>query len=104
MFRSVRKFISISIQSPTVFMGAPLDETKKARLAEALGWLDDILKGRTWLADENFTVADLSIAVTVSQIEAYEFDLGPYPRIRTWLQKCKAELHPYGYEVAYSSQ
>lgn len=84
-------------------MGAPLDETKKARLAEALGWLDDILKGRTWLADENFTVADLSIAVTVSQIEAYEFDLGPFARIRTWLQKCKDELNPYGYEVGFFS-
>lgn len=51
------------------------------------------------MADTNFTVADLCILVTVSQIEAYEFDLGPYTRIRNWLQKSKEELAPYGYEV-----
>lgn len=80
-------------------MGAALEETKKAKLCEALGWLEEILKGRTWLADTHFTVADLSTTVTVSQIEAYDFDLGPYSRIRNWLQKCKEELAPFGYEV-----
>ena len=61
-------------------MGAPLDETKKARLAEALGWLEAILKGRVYAAAEHFTVADLSLCVSVSQIDAFGFDLGPYPR------------------------
>lgn len=80
-------------------MSAPLDESKKARLAEAVGWLEEILKSRDWLADANFTVADLSICVTVSQIEAYGFDLAPYGRVRNWFQRSKDELEPYGYEV-----
>ncbi|XP_055712977.1 glutathione S-transferase D7 [Phlebotomus papatasi] len=83
---------------PTLFFGAHLDETKKARLAEALGWLEDILKGRTWVATENFTIADLILCVTISQIEAFGFELGPYPKIRAWFQLCKEKLEPYGYE------
>lgn len=84
---------------PTVFMGAPLEESKKSKLNEALYWLESMLKGRTWLAAEHFTIADLTCGVTVSQIEAFEFDLRSYPKVRDWLQRFKDELEPYGYQV-----
>lgn len=90
---------SIHLQFGTIWLGAALDETKKARLEEALGWLEILLKGQHWTACGNMTVADISLAVTVSQIEAFRFDLGPYPRIRAWLQRCKDQLAPYGYDV-----
>lgn len=85
---------------PTLLIGAPLEESKKARLNEALYWMETMLKGRTWLAAEHFTLADLACGVTVSQIEAFEFDLRNYPRVRDWLQNCKEELEPYGYKVS----
>lgn len=85
---------------PTVFMGAPLDESKKSRLNEALFWMESMLKGHTWLAAEHFTIADLTCGVTVSQIEAFEFDLKNYPRVRDWLKSFKEELEPYGYKVS----
>lgn len=87
-----------SFQFPTIRIGAHLDESKKARLEEALGWLEAILKGRIWAAAEQFTLADLSLCVTVSQIEAFGFDLQAYPKLRNWLEKCKMELEPYGYQ------
>lgn len=80
-----------------MFLGAPLDEKKKARLDEALGWFETMLKGRIWCANNNFTVADLALCITVSQIEAFDFDLKPYGRIRNWLKRCKETLEPYGY-------
>ncbi|XP_049547849.1 glutathione S-transferase D7 [Anopheles darlingi] len=82
---------------PTIFFGAHLDQTKKAKLAEALGWFDAMLKPYQWSAANHFTIADISLCVTVSQIEAFQFDLLPYPRVRAWLQKCKDELEPHGY-------
>lgn len=92
-------FISLSLfQFPTIQVGAHLDETKKARLEEALGWLESILKGRTWTAAGQFTIADLALCVTVSQIESFGFDLMPYPKMRLWLEKCKDELGPFGYQ------
>lgn len=86
------------MQFPTILIGAHLDETKKARLEEALGWLEAMLKGRVWTAAENFTVADLALCVTVSQIEAFGFDLQAYPKTRLWLDKCKELLEPFGYQ------
>ncbi|KAL5283288.1 hypothetical protein ACFFRR_005895 [Megaselia abdita] len=83
---------------PTIFMGAPLEESKKSKLNEALYWLECMLKGKTWLAAEHFTIADLTCGVTVSQIEAFEFDLRNYPKTRDWLQRFKDELEPYGYQ------
>lgn len=83
-----------------IFAGAPLDEQKKTRLNDALNFLETMLKGRTWCAAGNFTVADLALTITVAQIEFFEFDLEPYSRIRTWLQRCKEFLRPHGYEVS----
>lgn len=80
-------------------MGAMLDETKKARLVEATNWLETILKGRQFLATDNFTIADLTTCVTISQMEAFDFELGPFPRIRAWFARCKDFLEPFGYEV-----
>lgn len=86
-------------QFKTMFAGVPLDDEKKAKLAEALGWLEALLNGRDWLADKKFTLADLSVTVTVSQIEAFDFDLSPYPNINAWLKRSKDYLGPYQYEV-----
>jgi hypothetical protein len=61
--------------------------------------LEALLKGRTYAAADNFTVADICLCVTVSQIEAFGFELVPYKNIRAWLKKCKEELEPFGYEV-----
>ncbi|KFB53543.1 AGAP004163-PB-like protein [Anopheles sinensis] len=83
---------------PTIQLGAHLDQTKKAKLAEALGWFEAMLKQFHWSAANHFTIADVALCVTVSQIEAFQFDLLPYPKVRAWLQKCKDELEPHGYK------
>uniref|UniRef100_A0A182JCM3 glutathione transferase n=1 Tax=Anopheles atroparvus TaxID=41427 RepID=A0A182JCM3_ANOAO len=83
---------------PTIQLGAHLDLTKKAKLAEALGWFEAMLKQFHWSAANHFTIADIALCVTVSQIEAFQFDLLPYPKVRAWLQKCKDELEPHGYK------
>lgn len=85
---------------PTIILGAPLDESKKARLAEALGFFEAMLKNKKFVTGDDFTLADLSLCVTVSQIESFEFNLFPFPKVRKWLTECKAELEPFGYQVS----
>lgn len=84
---------------PVIFRGSPIDESKKQRLDEALGFFESMLKGRTWAAINNFTIADLTLTVTVAQIEMIGIDLEPYTRVRTWLKRCKDHLSQYGYDV-----
>lgn len=85
---------------PTIILGAPLDESKKARLSEALGFLESMLKNKKFATGDDFTLADLTLCVTVSQIEAFKFGLNPFPKVRKWLVECKNELEPYGYNVS----
>lgn len=85
---------------PVIWGNGKLDPTKKPRLEEALEFLDTFLKGRTWAAANQFTVADLSLTVTVSQIEAFGTDLTSYSRVVNWFQRCKEELMPHGYNVS----
>jgi glutathione S-transferase len=58
-----------------------------------------MLKGHPYAAGGTFTVADISLCVTVSQIEAFGFELLPYKNVRVWLKKCKVEMDAFGYEV-----
>lgn len=83
--------------------GEPLEEVNKNRLDQALGFFEEMLKGRTWAAVNHFTIADLSLTVTVSQIEAFGHNLSAYTRVTTWLQRCKDLLGPHGYEVIKNS-
>jgi glutathione S-transferase len=85
---------------PTIILGAPLDESKKARLSEALKFFESMLKNKKFSTGDDFTIADLALCVTVSQIEAFDFNLNPYPKIRKWFVECKNELEPYGYQVS----
>lgn len=84
-----------------MFHGGTFDEQKKEKLNEALGYFEAMLKGRTWAAVNNFTLADLSLTVTVAQIESINFDLEPYTRIKDWLERCKDYLRPHGYDVRF---
>lgn len=85
---------------PVIFLGSPLDEHKKQRLEKALDIFESMLKGRTWAAINSFTIADLTLTVTVAQIEMIDFDLEPYTRVRTWLKRCKDFLSQHGYDVS----
>jgi glutathione S-transferase len=88
---------------PSILFGAHLDESKKARLAEGLQFYEAMLKKeKKFTTSDDFTIADLSLCVTVSQIEAFQFDMLPYPKVRKWLKECINFLDPYGYVVSNS--
>jgi glutathione S-transferase len=53
----------------------------------ALAALDGHLTGRTWLVGDAFSVADISLYAYTHVAEEGGFDLGPYPAVRTWLQR-----------------
>lgn len=84
-------------------MGAPLDETKKAKLDEAVGWFNSILKRihvkKPFVTGSNFTIADIALLVTVSQLEAFGYDLSHYGLVLQWLKQCKNHMEKYDYEV-----
>lgn len=69
----------------------PVNEQKNAeRVARPLAWLDSSLAGRDWLVGDTFTVADLNVASIFAMEKPAKLDLGEYPNVRAWLERCRA--------------
>uniref|UniRef100_A0A1B6L5I0 Uncharacterized protein n=1 Tax=Graphocephala atropunctata TaxID=36148 RepID=A0A1B6L5I0_9HEMI len=82
---------------PTFFNGAPLDEEKKKRLDDAFNVLEEFLSRTRCVAEDSYTLADISVAVTVSTAEISGYNISKYPKVATWMAKVKSSLP--GYEV-----
>jgi glutathione S-transferase len=55
-------------------------------IVPALEVLEIALKQSPWLAGNEFTVADLNVAAAMYR--ALFFDLGKWPKVHEWLQRC----------------
>ncbi len=59
-------------------------------LERPLSALDSELGGRSWLVDDRFTVADLNVASVLAWARRAQLDLGPWPHLSGWLDRCLA--------------
>jgi len=77
---------------------AAMDEEHEKKLKESLDMLEIFAAsdGR-YLTGDNVTIADFSIAATVSSVEAVKFDISPWTAVSSWLSSMK-EL-PYYQEA-----
>lgn len=75
-----------------VFCGAKGDEKKFEKLQKAFAFFDTFLEGENYAAGKNLTVADISLAASVTSIEAMGFDDSSYKNVTRWLGKVKTEI------------
>jgi len=72
--------------------GAPLDHAAAIAKAHALfGLMEAHLEGRTWLAADTVTVADVAGYSYIAHAPEGGVDLAPYPNIRAWLARIEAQ-------------
>ena len=57
-------------------------------LKAPLGVLEGALANSDYLLGSTFTVADLNVACTLSNMPRVKYDLAPWPKIAAWLPKC----------------
>jgi glutathione S-transferase len=50
--------------------------------------LDRALGKSAYLLGNEFTVADLNVACTLSNVPRFKYDLSPWPNVAAWLPKC----------------
>jgi glutathione S-transferase len=67
-------------------MERALDE-KMEKGYQALDVMENRLQGRDFLAAERYTIADIALYAYTHVADEGGFDLGPYPRIRGWLDR-----------------
>ncbi|XP_038220555.1 glutathione S-transferase 1-like [Zerene cesonia] len=88
----------ITLYAPMLFHGAAYNDEAADKLNDALKILNIILEGRVFAAGDNLTLADISIVVTISNLEALKFDYSAHENIVKWFDRTKKALEPYGYE------
>lgn len=60
---------NIAFQFPMLFAKAPKDKVKYECIGTALGFFETFLEGENYIAGKNLTLADLTLAVTMSTYE-----------------------------------
>ena len=74
---------------PPAQRNAAVAEAAEAAAQKPLRVLEGALAGRTYLLEERFTVADLNLASVLNWTAGGQVDLGPFPRIGQWLDRCR---------------
>lgn len=69
-----------------------LDDWRVQRGNEALDFMDNFLKDNQWLANNAFSVADISLYAYTSMAEEGGFSLEPRSNVVRWLDECRMEL------------
>ncbi|KAJ9592349.1 hypothetical protein L9F63_001118 [Diploptera punctata] len=80
---------------PAMTTGKCGTQAQLEKLQDAFNILNSILAGQNWVAGNNITIADYSIVVSVSAIEALGFDVSKYPNIVKWYEKAKKTIAGY---------
>jgi glutathione S-transferase len=62
----------------------------EAKLAAPLGVLEGALRGRPHLLGDAFSVADLNVASVLGWTALAGIELGKWPQVADWLQRCTA--------------
>jgi glutathione S-transferase len=57
----------------------------------ALGVMDKHLRRQDFFVDGRLTVADLALYAYTHVAERCDFDLGPFPQVRAWLERVANE-------------
>ena len=76
-------------------MGKPVDPEKVAEMKEGLAFLDGFLAKHKFAAADHLTLADFSLAGTVTVFETAKFDISNYPNIVSWFARFKAAVSCY---------
>ncbi|XP_014479141.1 PREDICTED: glutathione S-transferase 1, isoform C-like [Dinoponera quadriceps] len=80
---------------PYIFAGVKQDQAKYDKIEKALSLLDKILENENYVAGKTLTLADLTLAVTVSTMKVVDHDISKYGNILKWYARIEAEAPKY---------
>jgi glutathione S-transferase len=68
-----------------------IQQEHKDKIHSTIQTLEELLEGQEWFsANENPSLADLSILAGFSSIYHAGFDVGNYPNVAAWYERCSA--------------
>ncbi|KAG5333822.1 GST1C transferase, partial [Acromyrmex heyeri] len=78
-----------------IITGVTPEQAKYDKMNDALSFLDKFLEGENYVAGKTLTLADLALAVTISNYQIVDHDLSKYSNILRWFAKIQAEAPKY---------
>jgi len=73
-------------------------EEDYSRMKDSMAIFDKIMEATPYASGYHLTIADLSLIIGVTTLEALNIDYAQYANVSRWVQKIK-ELKPYGEAV-----
>ncbi|KAG5317641.1 GSTT3 transferase, partial [Pseudoatta argentina] len=83
------------IKYQLVVTGVSPEQAKYDKMNDALSFLDKFLEEENYVAGKTLTLADLALAVTISNYLIVDHDLSKYSNILRWFAKIQAEAPKY---------
>uniref|UniRef100_A0A646QD81 GST1-1 n=1 Tax=Hemiscolopendra marginata TaxID=943146 RepID=A0A646QD81_9MYRI len=74
---------------PQIFKNEAADPEKLKALKVALGHFDTALQKTKYAAGDELTIADMTLAASVSTAEACDIDIAEFSRVKEWLEEMK---------------
>jgi len=74
---------------PRLFMRCDPPPSDLQQLHNQLKELDTILEGKQYLANQTFSIADISTMADLTMLELFNFDFSPYKNVETWMKHLK---------------
>jgi glutathione S-transferase len=76
------------VMLPEAERNAALADADEQKAARPLLVLDAHLADRDYVLGPNFTIADVNVAGVLVLTQMTHVDLGPYPNVKDWLERC----------------
>ncbi|XP_034937798.1 glutathione S-transferase 1-like [Chelonus insularis] len=84
---------------PVVFkMTNAINEEDVKSMERGFEILNALLSNGEFAAEENLTIADFSMVMSVGMAQIFGFDISPYENVVSWFERCQEALEKYGYE------
>lgn len=83
----------------TLSYSKSVDSSAIDGFTETIVWLNGHLKGRKYIAVNQFSVADIALTVTISHIKAFGITTTSYTMLNDWHERCKLLLSKYNFHV-----
>lgn len=80
---------------PQLFAKQPANPENMKKMDEAMEFLNTFLNGQKWAVGDHMTIADISLAATVSTYEVANYDFSKYPNVQKWFAQCKSSMPGY---------
>lgn len=86
----------INYYRPIYYGAKSYDETKLEAIKKAFETLNTFLNNSKYVAGDCLTLADIAIISTIATaISVMDYDLSPYPNVKSWFKHVKASLPDY---------